>query len=246
MSEESEKLAQLLRDKRRIAVLTGAGISTESGITDFRSPRGLYATVTSEKVFSIGFFEENPAEFYRVIAPVYRTILAAAPNAGHKALAALELLDKQVTIATQNIDDLHRKAGSSVVHELHGSMRTLTCRDCGRLYESNRFEANLQTGEIPRCGCGGVLKPDITFFGEALPHDAFLAGQIAFESADLVLALGTSLAVYPAASLPTLRGQNTPLVIVNQTPTALDEQAALVIHAPLGETLQAGVEQMRR
>ena len=246
MSTETEKLAEILRPKRRIAVLTGAGISTESGIPDFRSPTGLYAAVTSEKVFSIGFFEEHPAEFYRVIAPVYRQILTAEPNAGHKALAALESLGKEVAIATQNIDDLHRKAGSRVVHELHGSMRTLTCSECGRLYESHSFEANLQTGEIPRCGCGGVLKPDITFFGEALPHDAFLAGQIAFESADLVLALGTSLGVYPAAGLPTLRPANTPLVIVNQTPTALDEQAALVIHAPLGDTLQAALEQLRR
>ena len=237
----AKKLAEFLRSAREIAVLTGAGISTESGIPDFRSPSGVYRTKTSEELFDIRFFDARPEEFYRVIGPMYRTILAAEPNAGHRALARLERLGKKVSIATQNIDALHRKAGSSAVFEVHGSMATLTCRDCGRLYESNRFEEKLLAGEILRCGCGGVLKPDITFFGEPLPADAFLAATIAFESADLTLALGTSLVVYPAASLPSDRKTGVPLIIVNNTPTPLDDEAALVIHAPLGETLDEAV-----
>lgn len=241
MVSSVEKLAKTLRRARHIAVLTGAGISTESGIPDFRSPSGLYRTVTGAELFDIGFFDENPAEFYRIIGPMYRTILAAKPNIGHLALSGLEKLGKTVTVATQNIDGLHRRAGSTNVCEIHGSMATLTCRACGRLYDSPRFEKTLFIGEVLRCECGGVLKPDITFFGEGLPHDAFLAAQIAFESADLALILGTSLAVYPAASLPSLRKSAVPLVIVNNTPTPLDDEAALVIHAPLGETLLGAV-----
>lgn len=244
MTDAVESLTEYLRRARRIAVLTGAGISTESGIPDFRSTSGLYRTVTSEEVFDIGFFDARPEEFYRVIGPMYRTILAAEPNAGHRALARLERLGKSVSIATQNIDALHRKAGSSSVFEVHGSMATLTCRECGRLFDSDRFESALSAGEVLRCPCGGVLKPDITFFGEGLPHDAFLAATIAFESADLALALGTSLAVYPAASLPQNRKSGVPLLIVNKTPTPLDGAAALVIHAPLGETLEKAVDRL--
>jgi len=232
-------LADAVRAARHIAVLTGAGISTESGIPDFRSPTGIYRTLTSEEIFDLTFFEDHPDQFYRTMAPVWKTIFSARPNRGHLALAAWEKLGKEITIATQNIDDLHRKAGSGTVLELHGSVRTMTCTACGRLYDSVRFHGELTAGEVPRCGCGGVLKPDITFFGEELPQGAFLGGEIAFESADLVLALGTSLGVYPAAGLPNRRGRNAPLIIVNRTSTPLDGEAAIVLHEPLGEVLSA-------
>lgn len=243
MTEQIAQLKDYLRGARRIAVLTGAGISTESGIPDFRSSTGLYRTVTSEEIFDLAFFDKRPNDFYRAIGPLFTKIFRAEPNTGHRALAALERLGKEVTIATQNIDGLHRRAGSSAVHEIHGSLATLTCRECGRLYESVRFQPLFEKGETPRCDCGGVLKPDITFYGEGLPEGAFLAAMFAFEGADLTLALGTSLAVYPAAGLPSYRKSGVPLVIINRTPTSSDNDAALVINAPLGPTLTAVLEQ---
>ncbi len=234
------RLKELLNARRQISVLTGAGISTESGIPDFRSPAGLYQTLSSD-LFDLSFFDEHPDQFYRAIGPFYETLFQAEPNLGHKALARLQRPGVDVAVATQNIDDLHRRAGSTVLFELHGSMRTLTCRGCGRLYEAKNLLSILAEGAVPRCGCGEVLKPDILFFGEELPSDALLAAQMAFESADLVLVLGTSLQVYPAALLPGFRGRNVPLVIVNQTETPLDDEATLVLHQPLGQTLWEAV-----
>ena len=249
MSYQISTLKNLLAGARHIAVLTGAGISTESGNPDFRSPNGLYRTVTSEEVFDISFFNRYPERFYQTFGPVYRSIVDARPNAGHLALAALENSGREVTIATQNIDNLHQKAGSRTVYELHGSLRTLTCRDCGRLYQLDGKEAEaareltdlLAAGKVPRCACGGVLKPDIVFFGEGLPEFALGASVFAFESADLVLALGTSLGVYPAAELPNRRDRSARFVIINAETTPQDDNADLVIHAPLGKTLQDAV-----
>ena len=236
------RFAELLADAPKIAALTGAGISTESGIPDFRSSTGVYQT-TSEAVFSIDFFRENPGEFYRIFGPFYAQTVAAAPNAGHVALADLERLGKKVEIVTQNIDALHSAAGSTFVWEIHGTLRTSSCVLCDRSFEPSVFGATVATGQIPRCPeCGGVLKPDIVFFGEALPERALAGAQRAMWETRLLLVLGTSLQVYPAAGLPRECDADVPFVVVNQTPTPLDRFATLVFRESIGDVLPRAVE----
>ncbi|MBR4976665.1 MAG: NAD-dependent deacylase [Thermoguttaceae bacterium] len=236
------RFAELLADAPKIAALTGAGISTESGIPDFRSSTGVYQT-TSEAVFSIDFFRENPGEFYRIFGPFYAQTVAAAPNAGHVALADLERLGKKVEIVTQNIDALHSAAGSTFVWEIHGTLRTSSCVLCDRSFEPSVFGATVATGQIPRCPeCGGDLKPDIVFFGEALPERALAGAQRAMWETRLLLVLGTSLQVYPAAGLPRECDADVPFVVVNQTPTPLDRFATLVFRESIGDVLPRAVE----
>ncbi len=237
-----QRFAELLAASPKIAALTGAGISTESGIPDFRSSTGIYQT-TSEAVFSIDFFNENPGEFYRIFGPFYAQTVAAAPNAGHVALADLERLGKRVEIVTQNIDALHAAAGSTSVWEIHGTLRTSSCVVCERSFEPSVFGATVAAGRVPRCPeCGGVLKPDITFFGEALPERALIGAQRAMWETRLLLVLGTSLQVYPAAGLPRECDADVPFVVVNKTPTPLDRFATLVFRESLGDALPKAVE----
>lgn len=237
-----QRFAELLAASPKIAALTGAGISTESGIPDFRSSTGIYQT-TPETVFSIDFFNENPDEFYRIFGPFYAQTVAAAPNAGHVALADLERLGKRVEIVTQNIDALHSAAGSSSVWEIHGTLRTSSCVACERTFEPSVFGATVAAGQIPRCPeCGGVLKPDITFYGEALPERALVGAQRAMWETRLLLVLGTSLQVYPAAGLPRECDADVPFVVVNRTPTPLDRFATLVFRESLGDVLPKAVE----
>jgi len=237
-----QRFAELLAASPKIAALTGAGISTESGIPDFRSSTGIYQT-TSEAVFSIDFFNENPGEFYRIFGPFYAQTVAAAPNAGHVALADLERLGKRVEIVTQNIDALHTTAGSTSVWEIHGTLRTSSCVACERSFEPSVFGAPVAAGQVPRCPeCGGVLKPDITFFGEALPERALAGAQRAMWETRLLLVLGTSLQVYPAAGLPRECDADVPFVVVNRTPTPLDRFATLVFRESLGDVLPKAVE----
>lgn len=240
--EKIQKLAGYLAAAERITVLSGAGMSTESGIPDFRSSTGIYQTMTSEEIFDIEFFREHPEEFYAVIAPIYRKIQDTEPNAGHRGLAELETrLQKQVMIVTQNIDSLHERAGSTAVHEIHGTFRTLTCLSCGKSDESANFRDALESGKVLRCDCGGVMKPDITFYGESLPPAPFAAAQRAMWEAQLLLILGTSLAVYPAAALPRECDSGIPFVVINKTPTPLDRQSNLVFHDSIGEILSKAV-----
>lgn len=239
-----QRFAELLAAAPKIAALTGAGISTESGIPDFRSPTGVFQT-TSETLFSIDFFRENPGEFYRIFGPFYERTVAAAPNAGHVALVDLERkLGKSVDIVTQNIDALHSAAGSSSVWEIHGTLRTASCVDCERSFERPVFDADVAAGRVPRCpDCGGVLKPDVVFFGEALPERALAGAQRAMWTTRLLLVLGTSLQVYPAAGLPRECDSDVPFVVVNRTPTPLDRFATLVFRESLGDVLSKAVEQ---
>lgn len=246
MSDDNlKRLVELLANAKNIACLTGAGMSTESGIPDFRSSNGLYNTVTSEEVFDIEAFHRDPDSFYKVIGPLYCAILEAEPNKGHKALAELEeRFGKNVHVATQNIDALHQRAGSSVVHEVHGTMTTMTCTKCGASVPSGSFLELFRKGEVPFCKCGGVMKPDITFFGEALPEDQFINAMRAFEKCDLALVCGTSLSVYPAASLPSFRRTGVPLVIINRTETPQDMQATLVFSRLTGSLLSEALSMM--
>ena len=240
-ADKIERFAEYLKEADRIAVLTGAGISTESGIPDFRSAGGLYRTMTSEEIFDIGLFQKHPESFYSAIAPVWRKILNAEPNAGHRALAELEKKHrKRVMVVTQNIDGLHTKAGSGEVAEIHGSFRTLTCLECEKNVCSNGFTGDLEAGRVLRCpSCGGLLKPDITFYGEPLPPAPFAAAERAMWEARLLLVLGTSLVVHPAASLPRECDSGIPYVIVNKTETWFDGRCDLVFHESIGEVMSA-------
>jgi NAD-dependent deacetylase len=247
-----------------IAVLTGAGISTASGIPDFRSAAGIYATRASENIFDIELFRRDPAPFYTFAAWFYPVITNAQPNAAHNVLADWERGGKQIEIATQNVDDLHQRAGSQRVYPVHGSWLTSRCEKCskdwktsdvvfpgigksrGRFSKPRKIPAEIfpldfargrQALEIPRCECGGVLKPDITFFGEDLPGTAWGCALAAMQNASLILVLGTSLTVFPAASLPDYRRWDARLVIINRDPTPLDSTAHAVLRGDLPELM---------
>ena len=220
-------------------MLTGAGVSTESGIPDFRSPTGLYSDERNENVFDIGFFRANPEGFYRFAREFYPVIAAAKPNAAHRVLAKWEAAGKDVQIATQNIDDLHQRAGSRNIYPVHGTMQSSTCQGCGKTCESDKLVPRVLAGQIPTCECGGVFKPDITFFGELLPEQAWEGAAEAMSRADLVMVLGTSLVVYPAASLPDRRSTSCKLMIVNRDVTDLDGAANVVSHDNVAGFMEA-------
>ena len=228
MDESAEKLLDLLDKAERVAAFTGAGVSTLCGIPDFRGPQGLYKQPDAERIFDIDWFDEDPSIYYKGCAELVYGLKNYQPGPVHFALVALEKAGKLTGIATQNIDMLHQKAGSSVVHEVHGSPILHHCRRCG---DEKRFEeicAMLEKEPVARCSCGGVYKPDITFFGESLPEAAFEGAIRLASTADLILVLGSSLTVQPAGSIPlyTLR-RGGKAVVVNAQPTCLDDAAAL-------------------
>ncbi len=236
MQMYSEKLRNIINSSKNIVFFGGAGVSTESKIPDFRSTDGLYAQswrYPPETIISHDFFLQNTEEFYRF----YREKMLfpdARPNPAHLALAALERIGKLNAVITQNIDGLHQAAGSSRVFELHGSVHRNACMRCGAKY-GLRFV--LSTHDVPHCPhCGGVIKPEVVLYGEAL-DDAIVKGALsAIAQADTLIIGGTSLAVYPAAGLLTyFRGATT--VVINRTPTPLDRQADLLIDKPIGEVM---------
>ena len=225
-----KQLIEALKKSRRTAALTGAGISTLCGIPDFRGPQGLYAQPDAERIFDIDWFDRDPSIYYRGCRELVYGLKDRSPGPVHKALKHLEDIGGLDGIATQNIDMLHQKAGSSTVWEVHGSPLLHHCRNCGRAATFDEVCAMLDGKEaafVPRCPvCGAAFKPDITFFGEALPEKAFAEAQALAIRAEVMLALGTSLTVFPAAGLPrlTLQGGGK-LFIVNAQPTPLDRFA---------------------
>ena len=220
----------------------GAGVSTESGIPDFRSADGLYSQhfdYPPEVMVSASFFHEHTPEFYdfyceRMIA------LDAQPNRAHRKVAQLEREGTLSAVVTQNIDGLHQAAGSERVYELHGSVHRNTCLTCGKRYDVHQMLA-ARTGSadgVPRCTCGGVIKPDVVLYEEALDEDVLMGALEAVQRARLLLIAGTSLAVYPAASLVHyFQGEH--LVIVNRSATPADRRADLVIPASIGDALDS-------
>ena len=223
-----KRLLEALKNAKRVGCLTGAGVSTLCGIPDFRGPQGLYKQPNAERIFDIDWFDRDPSVYYEGCRELVYGLSRFTPGPVHKALKHLEDLGLLAGIATQNIDMLHQKAGSSNVYEVHGSPILHHCRQCGK--EKTFDEILSMIGEeklkVPRCECGGVYKPDITFFGEALPESAFRSAQELAIRSDVFLVLGTSLTVYPAAGLPSLALQaGAKLFIVNAQPTALDPQA---------------------
>ncbi|MDR7556673.1 MAG: NAD-dependent protein deacylase [Armatimonadota bacterium] len=225
------KAVALLRDARAAVAFTGAGISTPSGLPDFRSPQGLWATVDPTTVASRSAFERDPRRFYRFYRERLDRLRHAAPNAAHRALAALERAGRLRAVITQNVDGLHQAAGSARVVELHGNLREAVCPRCGGLWPIAVVVAALDQDRLPRCDrCGAVLKPNVVLFEDLLPADAWEAATALARAADLMLVVGSSLQVMPAASLPqeTLDAGGA-LLIVNRDPTPYDHRAAVVV-----------------
>lgn len=238
----STALVDLLRASRHCVVLTGAGISTLSGIPDFRGKNGFYrrTDVDAQKLFDLAYFMRDPDYYYRHSRDFIYNLADKEPNIIHTQLARLEELGVVKAVLTQNIDLLHQKAGSRHVLELHGSPSRHRCLHCGREFSFDAIVELLDQGKSPRCdACGGIVKPDIIFFGE--PLDPVVLGEADDEAsrADLMLVLGSSLTVYPAAGLPvsTLR-QGGRLAIVNADPTPLDSRAVWR-HPDLAEAFTA-------
>ncbi len=243
VSTEILQLSQWVNAARRIVFFGGAGVSTESGIPDFRSVDGLYNQkydYPPETILSRSFFYSKPAAFYRF----YRDKMlfdptAIRPNAAHLALARLETEGKMegTGIVTQNIDGLHTEAGSKSVFELHGSIHRNYCTRCGKFYPLSRIaESENDPGCVPLCGCGGIIKPDVVLYQEALNGDTVDGAVKAIASADLLIIGGTSMTVWPAAGLVSyFKGDRT--VIINRDATAADGDADLIIREPIGTVL---------
>ena len=230
-----ERLVEAIRNAKCVAAMTGAGVSTLCGIPDFRGPQGLYKNPDAERIFDIDWFDRDPSIYYRGCRELVYGLDRFEPGPVHLALKRLEDQGRLAGIITQNIDMLHQKAGSSRVYEVHGSPILHHCRRGGAektfaeiraLIEANGGLSALGEGYVPCCTCGGAFKPDITFFGESLPEEAFMRSQELAMRADVMLVLGTSLTVFPAAGLPRLTLQRGGKVfIVNAQSTPLDEFA---------------------
>jgi NAD-dependent protein deacetylase/lipoamidase len=236
-----EALAALVRAEQPCVVLTGAGISTESGIPDFRSATGIWAQYDPMEYASIDAFVADPAKVWEFYGMRLAALAEAEPNAGHRALAELEERGWVDAVVTQNVDGLHTRAGSRDVVEMHGSVRTASCTVCGRAVPAAEALAGLP---VPSCrDCGHVLKPDVVLFGELLPQAAIERATRLAGEARLLLVVGSSLEVFPVAGLPleTL-GAGGKVAIVNRSETQLDWEAALRIDAGAGETLSALAE----
>ena len=234
-------LQQLINKSKKIAFFGGAGVSTESGIPDFRSIDGLYQQkwkYPPEQIISHSFFEYDPVEFYRFYREKLVPSKEIKPNAAHYKLAELEKKGKLLGVITQNIDGLHQKAGSKKVFELHGSTLRNYCTKCGEFYDEQFIlQSENAPDKLPHCTkCGGIVKPDVVLYEEGL-DDAIVNGAIdAISNADTLIIGGTSLVVYPAAGLINyFRGEN--LVLINKSQTSCDHKATLVIHQPIGQVL---------
>ncbi len=233
--EEVRKLQEIIDDSRRIVFFGGAGVSTESGIPDFRSAEGIYHQhykYAPEQVVSHSFFKAHPDVFYEFYKEKMMC-LEAEPNAAHRKLAQLEEAGRLTAVITQNIDGLHQKAGSKKVYELHGSIHRNYCQKCGRFYDAAFVK---EAPGIPRCGCGGIIKPDVVLYEESLDSMTIEKSVRAIAEADTLIIGGTSLVVYPAAGfIDYFRGRH--LVVINKSATAREVGAELSILAPIGEIL---------
>ena len=239
------RLKEILASSRRAVFFGGAGMSTESGIPDFRSAGGIYSETlhqefSPEQMASHSFLMAHPAEFFDFYRRRF-VYLAAEPNPGHYALAELERRGILAAVVTQNIDGLHQAAGSQTVYELHGSIRRAHCMDCGAHYTLDYI---LHHRPIPHCSCGGMVRPDVVLYEESLDNDTIEGAVTAIREADTLIIGGTSLIVYPAAGLiDYFRGEH--LILINKSETRADSRAELVIRAPIGEALHAALPEPR-
>ncbi len=238
MSKESDRFVQIIRDSRHIVFFGGAGVSTESGIPDFRSVDGLYNQqydFPPETILSHSFYRKKPEEFYRFY---HNKMLFpdARPNTAHRMLARLEEAGRLDAVITQNIDGLHQAAGSKNVYELHGSVLRNYCEDCHAFYDLAYI---MKSKDAPRCDkCGGPVKPDVVLYEEGLDQDTVNGAVTAIRQADVLIIGGTSLAVYPAAGLiDYFQGKH--LIVINMSPTPRDRFADLCIQEPIGQVFAA-------
>jgi NAD-dependent deacetylase len=238
----AERLAELIRSAESVVALTGAGISVPSGIPDFRSPgSGLWENVNPMEVAHIDAFHRDPARFWSFYSQRFQILEDKQPNRAHEALAELESAGLLTAVITQNIDRLHRRAGSREVVEVHGSIETSVCLLCGASFKLNEVQRRqeLDAAAVPRCDCGQPLKPGVVLFGEYLPAAEMARAESLAASADLMLCIGSSLEVYPVAGLPELTLQAAGrLAILTQGATPLDRLAAVRMHGDVVEELE--------
>ena len=241
MTDVSYILQHIIDKSKKIVFFGGAGVSTESGIPDFRSIDGLYQQkwqYPPEQIINHSFFEYDPVEFYRFYREKLVPSKEIKPNAAHYKLAELEEKGKLIGVVTQNIDGLHQKAGSKKVFELHGSTLRNYCTKCGEFYDEQFIlQSENAPDKLPHCTkCGGIVKPDVVLYEEGLDNDIVNGAIDAISNADTLIIGGTSLVVYPAAGLINyFRGEN--LILINKSQTSCDHKATLVIHQPIGQVL---------
>jgi NAD-dependent deacetylase len=235
---------KLIRDAKNILVFTGAGLSTESGIPDFRSPGGIWDKYDPADFYFQRFVSDEKAreKYWHMSSEFYEVLKDAAPNRAHMAIKSLEDLGKLVAIVTQNIDRLHHKAGNSPdkIIEIHGTALSVSCLDCGKDYDRDEIERRLKSGvRVPYCDdCSGPLKPDTISFGQAMPEDKMAESMKHAAECDLCIVLGSSLVVYPAASVPAHAVESgAKLMVINRDETPLDQRADLTIHDSVGRAL---------
>ena len=241
-TREVERLAELLGQSRRAVALTGAGVSVPSGIPDFRTPEtGLWAKVDPMEVAHISVFERDPERFWSYYRPRFQALGDKEPNRAHEALAELERRGLIEGVITQNVDRLHRAAGSENVIEVHGSIETSSCRECAAAYGLGAVEELFDERGVAICSaCGGAVKPDVVLFGELLPEEAMARATELAEDADLMLCVGSSLAVHPVAGLPQLTlDAGGALAIVTKGETPYDREAELKLDGEIDEELAA-------
>jgi NAD-dependent deacetylase len=247
----TDRVADLIIKSRRIVIFTGAGISTESGIPDFRSPGGIWERFDPDD-FTYQKFVSNPESRRKQWRMLREGLLTdkAVPNLAHHAIAELDRLGKLNCVITQNIDNLHQKAGvpDDKVFELHGNMQWAVCLSCGRRYSFSELKIRLDKGEeIPDCeACRGMLKPDIVMFGEQLPGPVLNEASRRSLGSDLFIVIGSTLVVYPAAYMPIYAAEaGAKLVIINLSATPLDRNAAVLVRAKAGETMEKVAQKVK-
>ena len=233
MEDKISRLNEIIANGKKIVFFGGAGVSTESGIPDFRSQDGLYHQsydYPPETIVSHTFFMQKTEEFYRFYKEKM-VALWAKPNAAHRVLAQMEEKGKLTAVITQNIDGLHQMAGSKTVYELHGSVHRNYCMHCHKFYTAQQI---MEMDGVPRCSCGGIIKPDVVLYEEGLDDETITKSIIAISEADVLIIGGTSLAVYPAAGfIDYFKGKE--LVVINKSETQKSVRASLVINEPIGE-----------
>jgi NAD-dependent deacetylase len=243
------KGTELIREAERILVFSGAGVSTESGISDFRSPGGVWSKYDPSDFYfdKIISDERARAKYWQMSSEFYQVMKEAVPNRAHLAIKTLEDAGKLIAIVTQNIDRLHHRAGNTAdkIIEIHGTAFSVSCLSCGKTYDRDDIEARISSGvKVPYCDeCSGILKPDTISFGQAMPQDKMAQALTHARECDLCIALGSSLVVYPAASVPAHaveRGAK--LMIINRDETPLDSMADVVVHESISKALGEMVE----
>ncbi|HET9119098.1 MAG TPA: NAD-dependent deacylase [Solirubrobacterales bacterium] len=241
-TDRAQRLAELIRESKSTVALTGAGISVPSGIPDFRSPgEGLWEKVDPMEVAHIEAFRRDPAKFWGFYRPRFQMLGDKEPNDAHRALAELERRGLLEGVITQNIDQLHHRAGSARVIEVHGSIRTSSCQSCGAEFRLEEVEALFDAEGAARCSeCSGPVKPDVVLFGELLPAEAMAEAESLASSADLMLCVGSSLEVHPVAGLPSVTlGAGGRIAVITKGPTPFDQNATVRLDGDVVADLDA-------